>query len=313
MTRYAHPRWLTLLHIGFPHTGSGAGTSLSSIPMSVLLETRETDVTVGVVVRTWHRLLLLKRMVISSPAVASVGAGGGQSQVVVPGGQPGLGVGGRQRVAEQFRRVEGTAGGVGGATAVDGGGVGHLAVGLRVVSQVVVRVGVAGQGPVRRTAGLEWTRPPSGAGATVSPHLVSAGHVRTTAGTSDSVTRDPTVTIPDDQMSLSDNITQGKNIDKNFKYFWFCIKRKMRLPAANAGLSTTTAISNVIIYPRVTRSKNIIITVTKQWAIYLIFANLDDSPELLAPFVLLTDFLCDGVEWWLWLWVSGLRQNISTS
>ena len=27
-----------------------------------------------------------------------------------------------------------------------------------------------------------------------------------------------------------------------------------------------------------------------------IFANLEDSPELLAPFVLLTDFLCDGVE-----------------
>ena len=30
-----------------------------------------------------------------------------------------------------------------------------------------------------------------------------------------------------------------------------------------------------------------------------LFTNLDDSPELLAPFVLLTDFLWLGVEWWL--------------
>ena len=109
---------------------------------------------------------------------------------------------------------------------MDGGGVGHLAVGLRVVSQVVVRVGVAGQGPVRRTAGLERTRPPSGAGATVSPHLVSAGHVRTTAGTADSVARDPAVTIPDDQMSLSDNITQGKNIDKKLQIFLILHQKK---------------------------------------------------------------------------------------
>ena len=92
---------------------------------------------------------------VTSPAVASTGAGGGQSQVIVPGGQPGLGVGGRQRVAEQFRRVEGAAGGVGAAPAVDGRRVGHLAVSLRVVSQVVVGVGVAGQRPVGRTAGLE--------------------------------------------------------------------------------------------------------------------------------------------------------------
>ena len=28
-----------------------------------------------------------------------------------------------------------------------------------------------------------------------------------------------------------------------------------------------------------------------------LFTNLEDSPELLAPFVLLTDFLWLGVEW----------------
>ena len=42
--------------------------------------------------------------------------------------------------------------------------------------------------------------------------------------------------------------------------------------------------------------------------------DLEDSPELLAPLVLRTDFLCDGVEWvewWLWLWESGLRQTES--
>ena len=48
-----------------------------------------------------------------------------------------------------------------------------------------------------------------------------------------------------------------------------------------------------------------------------IFANLEDSPELLAPFVLLTDFLCDGVEWvewWLWAawpWDSDLQRHIT--
>ena len=44
--------------------------------------------------------------------------------------------------------------------------------------------------------------------------------------------------------------------------------------------------------------------------------DLEDSPELLAPLVLLTDFLCEGVEWvewWLWLWESGLRQTNSQS
>ena len=28
--------------------------------------------------------------------------------------------------------------------------------------------------------------------------------------------------------------------------------------------------------------------------------DLEDSPELLAPLVLLTDFLCEGVEWVEW-------------
>ena len=86
-------------------------------------------------------------------------------------------------------------------------------------------------------------------------------------------------------------------------------------PAADTRLpaSRTATISNIIINSRVTRSKNSKSKVTKQWTIYLIFANLDDSPELLAPFVLPTDFLWDGVEWWLWLWVSGLEAtNIST-
>lgn len=36
----------------------------------------------------------------------------------------------------------------------------------------------------------------------------------------------------------------------------------------------------------------------------------EDSPELLVPLVLLTDFLWEGVEWveW-WLWESGLATN----
>ena len=40
--------------------------------------------------------------------------------------------------------------------------------------------------------------------------------------------------------------------------------------------------------------------------------DLEDSPELLAPLVLLTDFLWEGVEWvewWPWLWESGLATN----
>ena len=39
--------------------------------------------------------------------------------------------------------------------------------------------------------------------------------------------------------------------------------------------------------------------------------NLDDSPELLAPFVLLTDFLWLGVEWWLCPCVSLLMLQFS--
>ena len=42
-----------------------------------------------------------------------------------------------------------------------------------------------------------------------------------------------------------------------------------------------------------------------------LFTNLDDSPELLAPFVLLTDFLWLGVEWWLCPWFSLLMLQFS--
>ena len=55
--------------------------------------------------------------VLTSPAVASVGAGGGQPHV-------GLAVGRGQGVAEQLRGVESAPGGVGGAAPGDGGGPG---------------------------------------------------------------------------------------------------------------------------------------------------------------------------------------------
>ena len=107
-----------------------------------------------------------------------------------------------ERVAEQLRRVEGAAGRVGGASAVyDGGGVGHLAVSLRVVSQVVVRVGVAGQRPVGGAPGLEGTGPAGGAGAPVSPHLgTGTGRTSTTASTADRAASNTAITIPDNQM-----------------------------------------------------------------------------------------------------------------
>lgn len=98
--------------------------------MGILLEVGQTDVTVPVLVGAG--LLLLKWVMIAcrsiviishvtniltSPAVASVGAGGGQPHV-------GLAVGRGQGVAEQLGGVESAPGGVGGAAPGDGGGPG---------------------------------------------------------------------------------------------------------------------------------------------------------------------------------------------
>ena len=62
-------------------------------------------------------LLTIVTTILTSPAVASVGAGGGQPHV-------GLAVCRGQRVAEQLGGVEGAPGGVGGAAPGDGGGPG---------------------------------------------------------------------------------------------------------------------------------------------------------------------------------------------
>lgn len=83
--------------------------------MGILLEVGQTDVTVPVLVGAG--LLLLKWVMIASPAVASVGAGGGQPHV-------GLAVCRGQGVAEQLGGVESAPGGVGGAAPGDGGGPG---------------------------------------------------------------------------------------------------------------------------------------------------------------------------------------------
>ena len=115
--------------------------------ISLFLKVWQTDVTVGVVVGRGARLLFLERMMISPPAVAPVGRGGGEPHLVA--GEPGLAVCRGEGVAEELCGVESAPGGVSAAAPVDGGpGVGHLALRLRVVPQVVVGMGVAGQGAV---------------------------------------------------------------------------------------------------------------------------------------------------------------------
>ena len=85
-------------------------------------------------------------VMISPPAVAAVSRGGGQSYLCSR--QLVLAVCGGQGVAEQLRGVESLAGGVRGAYPGEGS-VGQLGVCLGIVPEVVVRVGMAWQGPVR--------------------------------------------------------------------------------------------------------------------------------------------------------------------
>jgi len=90
--------------------------------------------------------VLFERVMISPPAVAPVSRGGGESDL--GSRQLVLAVCGGEGVAEQLRGVESLAGGVRGAYPGEGS-VRQLGVCLRVVPEVVMRVGMAWQGPVR--------------------------------------------------------------------------------------------------------------------------------------------------------------------
>ena len=164
------PRPATALHVGLAHARPRAGAP--ALVAALLLEAGQADVAVAVAVVGGARLLLLEGVVVAPPAVAAIGAGGGQPHVHI-GGQPRLAVRRGQRVAEQLGRVERAPRGVRGAAAVrgHGGRVRHLAVGLRVVPEVVVGVGVAGQRPVGGAPRLEAAGAAGGARAAVSPHL----------------------------------------------------------------------------------------------------------------------------------------------
>ena len=180
--------WTTLLHVGLPDTGPGTRAPLSpssSCPW-LLLKVREADVAVSVVVG----LLLLEWVVVSSPAVASVSAGGGEAHVLL--GESDLAVSRGQWVAEQLRSVESSATGVSAASSVDGCRVfREFTVSISLISEVVVRVSMSGQGPVAGAPGmrggyetwynclsslpgLQWTRSSSWWWAPVSPHLVGS-------------------------------------------------------------------------------------------------------------------------------------------
>ena len=191
-----------------------------SLPLSLLLKVGQTDVTVGVMIGG-ARFLFLERMVISPPAVSPVGCGGGEPHLVA--GEPGLAVCRGQRVAEELRGVESPPGGVSAAAPVDGGpGVGHLALSLRVVPQVVVRVGVAGQRPVGGTASLERAGSPRRAGAPVSSDL------------SCSATAAP---------GAADTAASGLHRS--------AARPPVAVPAADTGLAAAAAVSDVVVNPRV--------------------------------------------------------------
>ena len=191
-----------------------------TISLSLFLKVGQADVTVGVVVGA--RLLLLEGMVVSPPAVSPVGGGGGQPHLV--GGQSGLAVCRGQRVAEQLGGVESPPGGVSTAAPVDGGpGVGHLALSLGVVPQVVVGVGVAGQGPVGRTPSLQRAGSPGRTGAAVPSDLAcsttaapGAPHAAAASGLHRSPARPP-----------------------------------VAVPTADAGLAAAAAVPDVVVNPRV--------------------------------------------------------------
>ena len=191
-----------------------------SLPLSLLLKVGQTDVAVSVMVGG-AGFLFLEGMVISPPAVSPVGRGGGEPHLVA--GQPGLAVCRGQRVAEQLGGVESPPGGVSTAAPVDGGpGVGHLALSLGVVPEVVVRVGVAGQGPVGGTPSLQRAGSPGRAGAAVSSDL------------SCSATAAP---------GAADTAAPGLHRSPP--------RPPVAVPAADAGLAAAAAVSDVVVNPRV--------------------------------------------------------------
>ena len=196
------------------------------LPLSLLLKVGQTDVTVCVMIGGGAGFLFLKGVVISPPAVAPVGRGGGEPHLVA--GQPGLAVCRGQRVAEQLRGVESPPGGVSAAAPGDGGGrVGHLALSLGVVPQVVVGVGVAGQGPVGGTPGLQRAGAPGRTGAAVSPDLACS----TTAAPG----------------AANTGAASGLHGSAG--------RPAVAVPAADAGLAAAAAVSDVVVYAGVTRSE----------------------------------------------------------
>ena len=192
-----------------------------SLPLSLLLKVGQTDVAVSVMVGG-AGFLFLEGMVISPPAVSPVGRGGGEPHLVA--GQPGLAVCRGQGVAEELGGVESAPGGVSAAAPVDGGpGVGHLALSLGVVPEVVVRVGVAGEGAVGGAAGLERAGSPGRAGAAVSSDLACS----TTAAPG----------APDAAAASGLHRSPGRP--------------SVTVPAADAGLATAAAVPDVVVNPRV--------------------------------------------------------------
>ena len=192
-----------------------------TISLSLFLKVGQADVTVGVVVGA--RLLLLEGMVVPPPAVSPVGGGGGQPHLV--GGQSGLAVCRGQRVAEQFCRVESAAGGVRTASPGHGGaGVRHLTLRLRLVPQVVVRVGVARQGPVGGAPRLQRTSTTCGAGAPVASDLADC--TAAAPGTSD----------PAAGLHRPPHGHRGPP------------RPPVTVPAAHTGLAAAAAVSDVVVY-----------------------------------------------------------------
>ena len=194
--------------------------------ISLFLKVWQTDVTVGLVVGGWF--LFLEGMVVPSPAVAPVGRGGGQPHIV--GGEPGLAVSRSERVAEQFCGVESSTRGVG--TAPPGQarpGVRHLALSLSLVPQVVVGVGVPGEGPVGGAPRLQGTGSPCRAGAPVTSDLA-----------------DRTAAAPGTSHTAAGLHRPGRGHARTSR-------PPVTVPATHTGLAAAAAVPDVVVYPRVPR------------------------------------------------------------
>lgn len=192
--------------------------------ISLFLKVWQTDVTVSLVVG--GLFLFLEGVMVSPPAVAPVGRGGGEPHLVA--GEPGLAVGGSEGVAEQFRRVESAPGGVGTSPPGQASSrVRHLALSLSLVPQVVVGVGVAGEGPVGGAPRLEGTRSPGRAGAPVPSDLP-----RGTAAAPGTPDRAPGLHRP------------GRGTPRTSR-------PPVTVPAADTRLPAAAAVPDVVVYPRV--------------------------------------------------------------